>query len=379
MLRALLVVAAAGVAAVVLFVVALVVSDSPQFWTASVLALVCFVALRRSRQPRMRVVCWNVGAILLVWALFDIGARALDRAHAGRRLVPRAALALRLGPMPNVLAVRDSLLGYRLPPGGHREEGGASYDIDADGLRVGPPPRATPDGCVLFFGCSFTFGEGVDDDQTFAYRVEVRTDGRFRSRNFGVSGSGPHYALGQVEGGTVERAAHCAPTHAMYLVLPHHLVRVRGRFAASFGPRYAVAPDGSAIQTGTLNRSTPEFAFDMLRYTSALYVAKFGYESAPDAEDVRLTVAILKTLNDRLQARYPGIRFAILYWNDNQAPAAVELGARLPSIGVPVFLASQIFPGDQPQPIYLPDGHPTPWAHDRVAEYLVANLLASGN
>src|SRR5947209_17034369 len=102
----------------------------------------------------------------------------------------------------------------------------------------------------------------------------------------------------------------------------------------------------------------------MLRYTSGLYVAKFGYESPPDEDDVHLTVAILKTLNARLRERYPGIRFAILYWDNEHSSMATDLGTQLPSIGVPVMLASEVFPSSQPNPIYLPNGHPTAWAHD---------------
>src|SRR5690348_5151396 len=51
-----------------------------------------------------------------------------------------------------------------------------AYTIDADALRISPPPADGPkQGCILFFGDSVTFGEGVNDEETFAYRTGLAT------------------------------------------------------------------------------------------------------------------------------------------------------------------------------------------------------------
>jgi hypothetical protein len=367
---------------IVAFVAAVLLSDTPQFWASAILAALCFFTFRRSRSGRMRMFWWNCGAVLALWALFD-GAATLWMGQRGAPIVPRAALWMRLTPfLPGQLTVDDPLLGYRLVPGAHEQDGDVAYDINADGLRAGPPPTpgSTPRGCVLFFGCSFTFGEGVSDQQTFAYLVQAKTGGRFQSRNFGMSGSGPHYALAQVESGMVERAAHCVPTHAIYLVLPHHLVRVAGKFAVHFGPRYALQPDGTARRVGSLNRTRSEFFWDMLRYTSALYVAKNGYNAAADDDDVDLLIALLKTLHQQLLDRYPGIRFDLLYWNDEpMSEMATKLGARLATIGVPLHQLSAVIPEIREPEVgraYLRgDHHPSAWAHEQVADYIVRNIL----
>jgi hypothetical protein len=54
------------------------------------------------------------------------------------------------------------------------EHGKLIYDvtdtIDEKELRIAPPVQAVgPDGSVLFFGCSFTFGEGVRDREALPY------------------------------------------------------------------------------------------------------------------------------------------------------------------------------------------------------------------
>jgi hypothetical protein len=58
----------------------------------------------------------------------------------------------------------------------------ASYAIDAAGLRVTPPGKPGPP--TFFFGDSFTFGEGVDDQHSLPYLYSLKT-GR-RAENFGV-------------------------------------------------------------------------------------------------------------------------------------------------------------------------------------------------
>ncbi len=52
-----------------------------------------------------------------------------------------------------------------------------TYNIDGNGLRESQDPISSnfPDGCVLFFGGSFTFGEGVNDNETLPFHVGEKT------------------------------------------------------------------------------------------------------------------------------------------------------------------------------------------------------------
>lgn len=378
--RTLLIALGSSLLAALVFVAAVFFSESPQFWTSLVLASICFLVMRRSRRNWVRMFWWNSGAVFALWALFDIGAR-FWMGHGIGAVLPRVVLSTGLPQFsPRVLKLEDPILGMRLAPGAQEHFGDAVYNINGDGLRVGPTPvpGVQPQGCVLFFGCSYTFGTGVNDDQTFPYLVQVKTHGRFLSRNFGVEGSAPHYALAQVESGFVERAAHCAPTHAIYLVLPHHLLRVGGKFAVRFGPKYVLQPNGALVRDGSLARSTSEWFWDMLRYTSALYVAAYGYSGAPvDDGDVQLVTALLRTLHERLLDRYPGIHFDILYWDDETTGPTLQLGQQLRTIGVPVHNLSTVLPIQQKaRNVYLPDDHhPNTWAYEQIAEYVDRDVL----
>ena len=96
------------------------------------------------------------------------------------------------------------------------ERGRQSYDvtytIDENGLRIAPPASTEPVGTVLFFGCSFTFGDGVEDDETLPYQVGLQSEGRWHTFNFAPGGQGPQYMLAALEGGRVGADGEFAPS-----------------------------------------------------------------------------------------------------------------------------------------------------------------------
>src|SRR5262245_8045495 len=65
------------------------------------------------------------------------------------------------------------------------------YTTGADHFRA-VPAADHPERCVLLFGDSFTFGEGVNDDETSAAQIIIKSKGKVTAKNFGVAGWGPH-------------------------------------------------------------------------------------------------------------------------------------------------------------------------------------------
>lgn len=153
----------------------------------------------------------------------------------------------------------DSVLGYapvhgQLTPvkgfAGSQLIYDVTYTIDADGLRIAAGFDENPhdNRCMLFFGCSFTFGEGVDDHEAMPY--VAGTLANLRAYNFGFPGYGPHQMLAAVEHGMVERIVDCRPRWIIYQALPTHVARAAGQTSWDrHGPRYALE-DGEAKYTG---------------------------------------------------------------------------------------------------------------------------------
>lgn len=132
-----------------------------------------------------------------------------------------------------------------------------NYTIDTNGLRVAPPWRKDDlAGTVLFFGCSFTFGEGVKDNETLPYQVGAQSGGRYRTFNFAFEAYGPNQMLAQIEHGMVQRVVDTTPQYAFYVAIPVHVWRVAGRTAwGGHAPRYVLDADGTVHQAGYFGNS----------------------------------------------------------------------------------------------------------------------------
>ena len=166
------------------------------------------------------------------------------------------------------LRVKDEILGWA-PAKGMRtratqfQNGRPVYDvtqtIDSNGLRISAPAgKAPPDGTVIFFGCSITYGEGLQDDETLPYQVCTQSRGRWRTVNFAFSGYGPHQMLAAIANGRVRCVVDSRPRYAIYVAILDHGARVAGRCSWQDGdPRYRLDPDGEPRLNGHFHKGTP--------------------------------------------------------------------------------------------------------------------------
>ncbi len=92
-----------------------------------------------------------------------------------------------------------------------------------------PPPSNKENGkCVLFFGGSFTFGEGLNDNETMPYSVGIKMKGKYQVYNFGFHGYGPHQMLSAIEHNMVNDIISCKQKYVIYQALVTHADRSGG-------------------------------------------------------------------------------------------------------------------------------------------------------
>lgn len=70
----------------------------------------------------------------------------------------------------------------------------SQYQITESGYRFTPSISSQTNKNILFLGCSFTFGEGVNDNETLPYYFQEQNP-TYKAINLGVSGYGPIEAL----------------------------------------------------------------------------------------------------------------------------------------------------------------------------------------
>jgi hypothetical protein len=273
-----------------------------------------------------------------------------------------------------------------------------TYTLDDHGLRIASPPsskRAEILPCVAFFGDSFTFGEGMADEQTLPYQFGSRLTPDYQMINFVFLGYGPHQMLAALEQGRVESDGHCRPSHIIYQAIPSHVSRAAGLEAWDHhGPRYEQRPDGQVYQDGRFDDIRPTTTLQWLRFghqqlhvrvqalleASVLYRTLLNSHRPVTAEDIALFAAIVRTAKQAASRIYPGVTFQVLFWDyDDDAEVGGLVLSQLQAQGVIVHPMSMILPGFPAAraryEISPYDRHPNAQAHARIADFVAQRLV----
>jgi len=343
---------------------------------AAIAAGCCLLGVRRARSDLAKALLIGLATISLVGAAAE--AYWWRRTNSGRPTVSYPESYLRY----------DGALGYALVPGAVQRlslgDGNSLwydvvYTVDSLGLRVSPPPTSpAPADCIVFFGDSFTIGEGVPDSATMPYRVAIRTRGKFGVNNFAVHGYGPNHMLALLETGKVARTLSCAPRHVIYAVIPAHVGRAAGKLGWR-GPRYRLEPDGSVRRDGLL------MVEDLQDLTWRAYLKSQFEKSALlnvlrarlSSEDRQRFLSIVATAARSVERDFPGAEFHVLFWatiEDDDSWIVDGLRKR----GLRVHLVEDALAGYRTDRdgFRIPgDGHPNARAHDELAAYVVSKIL----
>lgn len=342
--------------------------------SAGVIALIvfglCVLGSVRPGATARRILCLSVALVCAIFAIAEL-------------VLSRETVARSEGDHLDGYTIPDDLLGYA-PGRNHvttmRRFGDDElvyevvYSIDENGLRIAPPHRPeAADRCVLFFGGSFTFGEGLRNEETLPYRLGIETDGAYRVYNFGFHGYGPHQMLAALELGVVDRAIECAPRFVVYQGSAFHIDRAAGLSPwEKGGPRFEITDDGLVEYRGRWDPSRFEYPAWLRAAFDASYVlGKIPTAHRPTNEDdYARYLGILETSRRFVASRYPGAEFIVVFWDAPDDSIAADLVTR----GFRVIRVSEILTdrGEFPDKYRLHrlDGHPNALAMSRIAEHL---------
>jgi hypothetical protein len=273
-----------------------------------------------------------------------------------------------------------------------------SYTINADGLRVAAPAGldALPTKpCLAFFGDSFTFGEGMPDEDTMPYQVWKKLKGAYRTVNFGFLGYGPHQMLASIQGDRLMSHGHCRPSQVWYQAIPTHVSRAAGLETWDLhGPRYVLDAEGRVRRDGHFDDVVRTRGLDWLKAMhrqlpthikatleqSALYRLLLRSHRPVDEQDAALFAGIVREAKQLIESTYPQAQFHVIFWDYDDDREVVEAVQReLARQGVAVSAVSTILPNF---PTYRAryeispyDRHPNAMAHEMIADFVAQNLL----
>jgi hypothetical protein len=367
-------------------------SPAPFFWLLLTWAAVFFATMFRIHGDWPRAILLNLGILATLLA-------GIEAYFYTNEYTPTI--------FSNGFIVPDDVLGwvpakgiqahaFKAGPAGlfHGPKGvlfDTNYTIDSNDLRVAPPWRKDDlAGTALFFGCSFTFGEGLKDNETLPYQVGEQSGGRYRTFNFAFDAYGPSQMLAEIEHGIVQRTVDTTPRYAYYIAIPNHVWRVAGRTAwGQHAPRYVLDADGTVHQAGHFeNRQSLALRLGLgqriegqLNKSAMWRMLSMGDSRITD-DDIRLYFAVVRRSKELLEAQYPGIQFRVILWPNqhvSQQRATYEkLRDGFRKMSIPVDLVEDILPGysvdRSPFILSSADHHPNALADRLLAQQVLHEI-----
>lgn len=262
-----------------------------------------------------------------------------------------------------------------------------TYHTDAFRRRITPDsvsdsPR---DKAVVFFGDSYTFGEGVNDDETLPNQVaRLRPD--LAVYNYAFSGYGPNHMLARLEAMNTRAEVPEPRVVGVYVFIPNHVRRVIGAFSviswSRHSPYYLLGEDGFPTRLGSFQgeRSRLTRWYDFLQGDQVFkYLALDLPPWLSDKHHV-LTEEIIARAAERFSTQFEGSELVVVLYPSSPEDefSARETGKRLSMRGMRVLDYTDLLPEPAEAHFYLPwDSHPRPSAHALVAARLAADLPLS--
>lgn len=333
----------------------------------------------------------RVGLVLRWVAVGFYSLLLAEVALTGLRWVQSQAAGGRL-PMGELWA-EDSTLTSRLIPGRqvrHRWDGvfDVTMTIDPDGWRrAGTSAKSAPTwGCV---GCSFTFGWGVNDDETLPAALQRRRHHE-SVENRAVPDHGTADALLILrEYLEVSRARGRRVRGCIYLHIPEHFRRVALPLrSAAWDPNWPRRPRFE-LRGGTLEhigkagaaRTVDEnLALAVLRQSRLLEVLSPPW--TPTDESLALSTALVAAMRDACVPAQAQFLVVLLPTREPREASLDRWKQQLLHANVRVVDAAARFHAAVPErdraDYFIPrDGHPRPRFHELMAQWLDEELRPS--
>jgi hypothetical protein len=289
----------------------------------------------------------------------------------------------------NGYQVISDTLGFR-PQGNFKNHSRASfnnkfvydvwYSTDKFGHRKTPPIDADlSTKSVVFFGCSFTFGVGLNDDEVMPNMVQNLVQNKYKVYNFAAGGYGTHQMLASIENNMVDSIVKYEPKVFIYALIPDHINRMLDlSFFGHHTPKYVLDSHTLEVKyAGHFDDFNNMWKSKIIN--SELYNRLRKKEANPS--DVILFVKTVEKSREILKAKYPNSEFHILFWDNGKVDDIGSLMIKeLKNANFPVHLVTEIVPDyfksmDQYCVKYPYEFHPNGKVNRKIANYIVNNIL----
>lgn len=281
---------------------------------------------------------------------------------------------------------RDTLFGHRAPsPGevrqkcyvnpGRKVVFDKTYTIAENGFRYTPEPEGEKNDFLAMFGCSFTFGLGVDDAETLpAYLAYFRP--RTHVYNFAYPSWSPSQLLLILQQGVLDQIQEKDGT-AVYVFIHDHLRRIvpdmkNDAWVRHF-PAFLPGKNGTPIYAGSMEEVYPwgTWFYDVLQQEHYVQWSGMLIPQNPARETFELCAEMLAEARKLYCQKFPQSEFYVLIEPVTlTVPDITNLFQALNARGIPTLCPTDIYGSDPEHFVYRRDKHPKPEGNYRLAEWL---------
>jgi hypothetical protein len=278
------------------------------------------------------------------------------------------------------------LFGYeggdrlRLAPNRH-EIGQYEVTTDSAGRRFTANPHPSlRKRHLLLFGCSFTFGAGVPDDQTLPSQLAAIAQG-YHVYNYGRVGAGPTDLLDRIQSTDLKTEVSESEGIGVYVMIPDHVRRVPpSLFSLLFRrdyPYYFERSDGTIARASSFAEASPWLSlfYNILAGSQTASYFHFDIPTSIRAQHVRFAARIVREMRDEYLKRFPRDRFVVVMYPWPEVPGMLAPYLEAEGLDVldysAVSLATRLHVRDY---VSSSDHHPSAAAHHLVAEAIANDL-----
>ena len=285
----------------------------------------------------------------------------------------------------------DTLLGYR--PNSNVYSYGKkifvdtviykmSYRLDAHGHRITPDSLSSNKKFAAFWGCSFTFGDGLNDDETIPFYFSKNSKS-FEGYNFGYSGYGPAQALLKLQHDSLNRIITQKDGIGFYVFIHDHINRTIGsmsNFMMNKGRNPCFEIEGeNLIYRGLFKDVYPQRSsiYKKMGENGFCRYFKIGHPFKLNDKHFTLTGRVLEETSKEFQRKFPNNDFYVIMYpsiTQKDYDADEKIIEYLKKKKIKYLDYRKLFDPTAKDYNINHDSHPTAFANDILTKQIIKDL-----
>jgi hypothetical protein len=258
----------------------------------------------------------------------------------------------------------------------------ATYSIDQYNRRITPiENRKKRNKFVVFFGCSFAFGEGLQDNETIPFYFANLAD-TYMPYNYAFSGYGPQQMLAKVQDKNIANEIAEPNGIGFYVYNAWHIPRAAGFMSVynSWGkdmPYYFLDENKMLIHDGNFTTGRPVLSlfYRILGLSGIAKLFKIEFPFKITEEHIQLTNEIIRAAQQAFKEKFKQSEFYVVFHPLNTGNIQ-NIKSFLDSNRIRYLDYADLFKNIEDNGLLtIPDGHPSAYTNKLIAEHIAEDLF----